>query len=170
MMRLFRTSSRNLRGSVRAAILVVVAALLLFVKLDFDAESSDARPAILSGVAYDRANRSVSIVLHLNDHRPFTLGSLDSGLYVDIENTRLSPELRKRGAQMSGDGLVQVKTQQLDRDTTRVILHLEAIAYLQAVPLKHPSRILVEMTLPDQPLETGDTLSASTALPTLSME
>jgi len=130
-------------------------------KLGLDAEPSSARLATLSGISYDQANRSVSIVLHLNDHRPFTLGRLDSGLYIDIENTRLSTELLANGTRLPSDCPVQVKTQQLRRDTARVIFQFEAIARLQAVQLKDPSRILVEIDLPDQPTETGDSLSAS---------
>jgi hypothetical protein len=130
-------------------------------KLGLDAEPSSARLATLSGISYDQANRSVSIVLHLNDHRPFTLGRLDSGLYIDIENTRLSTELLANGTKLPSDRPVQVRTQQLRRDTARVIFQFDAIARLQAVQLKDPSRILVEIDLPDPPAETGDSLSAS---------
>jgi hypothetical protein len=56
-----------------------------------------------------------------------------------------------------------VKIQQLRKDTARVIFQFDAIARLQAVQLKNPSRIQVEIGLPDQPAETGDTLSASVA-------
>ena len=160
-MRSSNNSKPNLRYCLRAASLSAIATVLLFMKLGLDAEPSRARLATLSGISYDQANRSVSIVLHLDDHRPFTLGKLDSGLYVDIENTRLSPELSAHGAQLPGDRPVQVKTQQLRKDTARVMFQFDAIARLQAVPLKDPSRILVEIDLPDQPTDTGDSLSAS---------
>jgi hypothetical protein len=148
---------------LRAASISAIATLFLFMKMGLDAEPSNARLAILSGISYDQANRSVSIVLHLNDHRPFTLGRLDSGLYVDIENTRLSTELLANGTQLPSGRPVQVKIQQLRKDTARVIFQFDAIARLQAVQLKNPSRIQVEIGLPDQPAETGDTLSASVA-------
>jgi hypothetical protein len=160
-MRSSRDSKPNLRVCSRAASISAIATVLLFMKMGLDAEPSSARLATLSGISYDQANRSVSIVLHLNNHRPFTLGRLDSGLYVDIENTRLSPELLANGAQLPGDRPVQVKTQQLRKDTARVVFQFEAIARLQAVQLKDPSRILVEIDLPDQPTETGNSLSPS---------
>ena len=160
-MRSFKNSKPNLRYYLKAARISALAAMLLFMKLGLDAEPSSARLATLSGISYDQANRSVSIVLHLNDHRPFTLGRLDSGLYIDIENTRLSTELLANGTKLPSDRPVQVKTQQLRRDTARVIFQFEAIARLQAVQLKDPSRILVEIDLPDPPAETGDSLSAS---------
>lgn len=160
-MRTSRDSRPNLRYFLRAASISAIAAMFLFMKLGLDAEPSSARLATLSGISYDQANRSISIVLHLNDHRPFTLGRLDSGLYIDIENTRLSTELLANGTKLPSDRPVQVKTQQLRRDTARVIFQFEAIARLQAVQLKDPSRILVEIDLPDPPAETGDSLSAS---------
>ena len=123
------------------------------------AEPSSARPAVLSGISSDHSNRTISIVLHLNDHRPFTLGRVDSGLYVDIENARLSPELLSSGKKLSAHSLIQVSAQQLRKDTARVILHFDTIARLQAAPLKNPSRILVEIDLPEEP--TKDPLSAS---------
>ena len=162
-MRSARNSKPNLRYSLRAASISAIATVLLFMKMGLDAEPSRARLATLSGISYDQANRSVSIVLHLDDHRPFTLGRLDSGLYVDIENTRLSSELLANGAQLPSDRPIQIKTQQLRKDTARVIFQFDTIAKLQAVQLKDPSRILVEIDLPDQPTETGDSLSASAA-------
>jgi hypothetical protein len=162
-MRSFRDSKPSLGYCLRAASISAIATLFLFMKMGLDAEPSNARLAILSGISYDQANRSVSIVLHLNDHRPFTLGRLDSGLYVDIENTRLSTELLANGTQLPSGRPVQVKIQQLRKDTARVIFQFDAIARLQAVQLKNPSRIQVEIGLPDQPAETGDTLSASVA-------
>ena len=163
-MRSSRNSKSNLGYCLRAASISAIATVLLFMKMGLDAEPSSARRlAILSGISYNQANRSVSIVLHLNDHRPFTLGRLDSGLYVDIENTRLSTELLANGTQLPSGRPVQVKIQQLRKDTARVIFQFDAIARLQAVQLKNPSRIQVEIGLPDQPAETGDTLSASVA-------
>jgi hypothetical protein len=132
-------------------------------KMGLDAEPSRARLATLSGISYDQTNRAVSIVLLLNEHRPFTLGRFDSGLYVDIENTRLSTELLATRGQLPKDRSVQVKAQQLRKDTARVIFQFDAIARLQAVQLKDPSRILVEIDLPDQPTETGSSLSAAAA-------
>ena len=128
MTRSARNSKPNLRYSLRAASISAIATVLLFMKMGLDAEPSRVRLAILNGISYDQANRSVSIVLHLNDHRPFTLGRLDSGLYVDIENTRLSSELLAKGAQLPSDRPVQVKTQQLRKDTARVIFQFDAIA------------------------------------------
>ena len=160
-MRSARNSKPNLRYTWRAASISAIATVLLFMKMGLDAEPSRARLATLSGISYDQANRSVSIVLHLDDHRPFTLGRLDSGLYVDIENTRLSTALVANGAQWPGDRPVQVKTQQLRKDTARVIFEFDAISRLQAVQLKDSSGILVEIDLPEQPTETGDSLSAS---------
>jgi len=160
-MRSSRKSKPSLGYCLRVASISAIATVLFFMKMGLDAEPSSPRLAILSGISYDQANRSVSIVLHLNDHRPFTLGRLDSGLYVDIENTRLSTELLANGAQWPVDRPVQVKTRQLRKDTARVVFQFDAIARLQAVQLKDPSRIVVEIDLPDQPTETGDSLSAS---------
>jgi hypothetical protein len=160
-MRSSRNSKPNLGYCVRVASFSAIATILLFMKMGLDAEPSSVRQAILSGISYDQADRSVSIMLHLNDHRPFTLGRLDSGLYVDIENTRLSTALVANGAQWPGDRPVQVKTQQLRKDTARVIFEFDAISRLQAVQLKDASGILVEIDLPEQPTETGDALSAS---------
>ena len=160
-MRSSRDSKPNLGSCLRAASISAIATVLLFMKMGLDAEPSRARLATLSGISYDQANRSVSIVLHLNDHRPFTLGRLDSGLYVDVEKTRLSPELLANGAQLPGDRAVQIKTQQLRKDTARVIFQFDAITRIQAAQLKDPSRILVEIDLPDQPTETGDLPSPS---------
>ena len=160
-MRSSRNSKPNLRYSLRAASISAIATVLLFMKMGLDAEPSRARLATLSGISYDQTNRSVSVVLHLDEHRPFTLGRLDSGLYVDIENTRLSTELLATGGQLPRDRSVQVKTQQIRKDTARVIFQFDAIARLQAVQLKDPSRILVEIDLPDQPTETGSSLSAA---------
>jgi AMIN domain len=165
-MRLSRTSRPNLRYCLSAAGISAIATLLLLVSIELNAEPSNTRLAILSGIRYNQTNRSVSIVLHLNDHRPFTLGRLKSGLYVDIEDTRLSPELMASGVQLPSDSLVQVKTRQLRKDTARVIFHFDTIASLQAVPLSDPARILVEIDLPDQSTETGDSLSASATSPT----
>jgi hypothetical protein len=134
------------------------------VNIGSNAEPSSGRLAILSGISYNQADHSVSIVLHLNDHRPFTLGRLDSGLYVDLENTQLSPELLASSTQPS-NRLIQVKARQLRKDTARVVLSFEAIARFQAVPLRDPSRILVEIDLPDPSTETGDSLSASATCP-----
>ena len=164
-MRSSRTSKPNLGYCLRVASISAIATVLLLVNMGLDAEPSSARLAILSGISYDQANRSVSIVLHLNHHRPFTLGSLDSGLFVDIENTRLSRELLASGTGLPSDSLVQVKTQQLRKDTARVVFQFDAIARLQAVHLKDPSRILVEIDLPDPSPETGDSLSASATCP-----
>ena len=160
-MRSARNSKPNLRYTWRAASISAIATVILFMKMGLDAEPSRARLATLSGISYDQANRSVSIVLHLDDHRPFTLGRLDSGLYVDIENTRLSSELLATGRELPGDRAIQVKTQQLRKDTARVIFQFDAITRIQAAQLKDPARILVEIDLPDQPTETGDLLSAS---------
>jgi hypothetical protein len=160
-MRSSKNSKPNRGYSLRVASVSAIATVLLFMKMGLDAGPANARPAILSGISYNQANRSVSIVLHLNDHRPFTLGRLDSGLYVDIENTRLSTELLTNGTRFPSDRAVQVKTQQVRKDTARVVFQFDAIARLQAVQLKDPSRILVEIDLPDQPAETGDSLSAS---------
>lgn len=160
-MRSSRTSKPNLGYCLRVARISAVAALLLFVSMGLGAEPSGARPALLNSISYDQADRSVSIVLHLDNNRPFTLGKLDSGLYVDIENTRLSPELLARGTRLLSDSLVQVKARQIRKDTARVIFHFDALARLQAVPLRDPSRILVEIDLPDPSPETGDSLSAS---------
>ena len=162
-MRSRRSSKPNLGYCVRVASISAVATAILFMKLGLDAEPSNPRFAILSEISYDQANRSVSIALHLNAHRPFTLGRLESGLYVDIEDTRLSTELLAKGTQLPSDRLVQIKTQQLRKDTARVIFQFDAIARLQAVQLKDPSRILVEIDLPDDPADTGDSLSASAA-------
>ena len=116
------------------------------------AEPSTTRPAVLSGISFDHANHTVSIVLHLNDHRPFTLGRVDSGLYVDIENARLSPELLSSSKKLSAHSLIQVSARQLRKDTARVILHFDTIARLQAAPLKNPSRIcLRSICLNSQP-------------------
>ena len=158
-----RNSKPNLRVRLRAASISAIATVLLCMKMGLDAEPSSARLATLSGISYDQANRSISIILHLNDPRPFTLGRLDAGLYVDIEKTRLSPEMLANGAQLPGDRAVQVKTQQLRKDTARVIFQFDAITRIQAAQLKDPARILVEIDLPDQPNETGDSLSASAA-------
>ena len=160
-MRSSKNSKPNLGYSLRFASVSAIATVVLFMKMGLDAEPSNARLAILSGISYNQANRSVSIVLHLNDHRPFTLGRLDSGLYVDIEKTRLSTELLANGTRLPSDRAVQVKTQQVRKDTARVVFQFDAIARLQAVQLKDPSRILVEIELPDQPAETRDSLSAS---------
>jgi hypothetical protein len=65
------------------------------------------------------------------------------------------------GAQWPGDRPVQVKTQQLRKDTARVIFEFDAISRLQAVQLQDSSGILVEIDLPEQPTETRDSLSAS---------
>ena len=156
-----RNSKPNLGSCLRIAGISAVGTVLLFMKIGLDAKPSSARLAILSEISYEQANHSVSIALHLNDNRPFTLGRLDSGLYVDIENTRLSTELLANGTQLAGDRSVRVKTQQQRKDTARVIFQFDAIARLQAVQLKDPSRILVEIDLPDQPTEVGDSLSAS---------
>jgi hypothetical protein len=51
--------------------------------------------------------------------------------------------------------------QQLRKDIARVILHFDAIARLQAAPLKNPSRILVEIDLPEEPTSDPQTASAS---------
>ena len=166
-MRSSRNSTPNLGYCLRVANFSVVATVVLFMKMGLDAEPSSARLAVLSGISYDQANRSVSIVLHLNDHRPFTLGKLDSGLYVDIEHTRLSATLLANGAQWSGDRPVQVKAQQLRKDTARVVFQFDAITRLQAVQLKDPSRIQIEIDLPDQPTETEDSPSAAATSYTL---
>ena len=160
-MRSCRNSKPNLRVYLRAVTIAAILTVLLFTKMGLDAEPSSPRLATVSGISYDQANRSISIILHLNDHRPFTLGRLDSGLYIDIENARLSPELLANGAQLPGDRPVQVKTQQLRKDRARVIFQFDAITRIQAAQLKDPSRILVEIDLPDQPSETEDLLSAS---------
>jgi len=164
-MRSSETSKPNLGYFLRAASISAIATLLLLVNMGLEAEPSNARLAILSGISYNQANRSVSIVLHLNDRRPFTLGRLDSGLYVDIENTQLSQELLTSGTRLPSNSLVQVKARQLRKDTARVFFHFDAIARLQAVQLKDPSRILVEIDLPDPPTETEDALSASATSP-----
>jgi len=166
-MRSSRTFKPNLGNCLRASSISAVAALLLLVSTGLGADASSARLAILSGISYDEADRSVSIVLHLDDNRPFTLGKLDSGLYVDIENTRLSPKLLASGTGLPSDSLVQVKTRQIRKDTARVVFHFDALARLQAVPLRDPSRILVEIDLSDPSAESGDSLSASAASPTL---
>ena len=160
-MRSSKNSKPNLGYSLRFASVSAIATVVLFMQMGLDAEPSNARLAILSGISYNQANRSVSIVLHLNDHRPFTLGRLDSGLYVDIEKTRLSTELLANGTRLPSNRAVQVKTQQVRKDTARVVFQFDAIARLQAVQLKDPSRILVEIELPDQPAETRDSLSVS---------
>jgi hypothetical protein len=160
-MRSSRNSKPNLGYRLRVSSISAIATVLFFTKMGLDAEPSRVRLAILSAISYDQANRSVSIVLHLNDHRPFTVGRLDSGLYVDIENTRLSPDLLANGAQWPKDRPIQIKTQQLRKDTARVVFQFDAIARLQAVQLKNPSRILVEIDLPDQPTAAGESLSAS---------
>jgi hypothetical protein len=156
-----RPSQPNLGNCLRVASTSAVAALLLFVNMGLDAEPSRARLAILSSISYDQADRSVSIILHLDDHRPFTLGKLDTGLYLDIENTRLAPELLAGDTRLPSNSEVQVKTHQLRKDTARVVFHFDALARIQAVPLKAPSRILVEIDLPELSTETGDSLSAS---------
>ena len=164
-MRSSGTTKPNLGYCLRAASISAIAALLLLVNIGSNAEPSGARLAILSGISYNQADHSVSIVLHLNDHRPFTLGRLDSGLYVDLENTQLSPELLASGTQLPSNSLIQVKARQLRKDTARVVLSFEAIARFQVVPLRDPSRILVEIDLPDPSTETGDSLSASAICP-----
>lgn len=150
---------------MKVASILVLATLLLLMTMGLDATPSSAKLAVLSSISYNQADRSVSIVLHLNDHRPFTLGKLDTGLYVDIENTQLSPELQVSDPQVPGDRVIQVKARQLRKDTTRVAFHFEAIARIQAVPLKDPSRILVEIDLPEPSSVAGDSLSASRFLP-----
>ena len=157
-MRLSETSRPPLFYCLRAASIVALATLLLVGKETF-AEPSSTRPAVLSGISSDHSNRTISIVLHLNDHRPFTLGRVDSGLYVDIENARLSPELLSSGGKLSAHSLIQISARQVRKDTARVILHFDTITRLQAAPLKNPSRILVEIDLPEEP--TKDPLSAS---------
>lgn len=164
-MRSSRTSRPNLGYCLKVASIPVLATLLLLMTMGLDATPSTAKLAVLSGISYNQADRSVSIVLHLNDHRPFTLGKLDTGLYVDVENTRLSPELLVSGTQVPVDSAIQVKARQLRKDTTRVAFHFEAIARIQAVPLKDPSRILVEIDLPEPSSGAGDSLSASGSLP-----
>jgi hypothetical protein len=146
---------------LRVAGNVALATFLLVAKGSFAAEPSSAQPAVLSGISYDHCDRTVSIVLHLNDQRPFTLGRVDSGLYVDIENARLSPQLRSSGKKLPAHSLIQVSVQQLRKDIARVILHFDAIARLQAAPLKNPSRILVEIDLPEGPTSDRQTASAS---------
>jgi hypothetical protein len=149
-MRSSETFKPTLSYCLRAAGIVALAMLLLVDKGSF-AEPSSAKPAVLSGISYDHCDRTVSIVLHLNDQRPFTLGRADSGLYVDIENARLSPQLQYSRKKLPAHSLIQVSVQQLRKDTARVILHFDAIARLQAAPLKNPSRILVEIDLPEEP-------------------
>src|SRR5262245_58266807 len=139
----FRTSRASYGVSA------VVATLLLLLDLRHDADASNARMAILNGIRYNQADRSVSVVLELSEHRPFILGRLDEGFYVDIENTRLSAALLASGAQLPSNSLIQVKTRQLRTDTARIVFHFDALARLQAVPLKNPSRILVEIDLPE---------------------
>ena len=158
-------ASKPNRGYFLKAISIVALATLLFVHKGFVAEPTSARPAVLSGISYDHANRTVSIVLHLNDHRPFTLGRVDSGLYVDIENARLSPELLSSGKKLSAHSLIQVSARQLRKDTARVILHFDTITRLQAAPLKNPSRIVLEIDLPEEPTNTKDSQSASASSP-----
>jgi len=140
---------------------IVALSTLLSVHQGLVAEPSSARPAVLCGISYDHANRTVSIVLHLNDHRPFTLGRVDSGLYVDIENARLSPELLSNSKKLSAHNLIQVSARQYRKDTARVILHFDTIARLQAAPLKNPSRILLEIDLLEEPTNTKDPLTAA---------
>ena len=152
--RSFRTSRPSYRMSA------AVATLLILLDLRHDADGASARMAILNGIRYNQADRSVSIVLELSEHRPFILGRLDAGLYVDIENTRLSSALLANGAQLPSNSLIQVKTRQLRADTARIVFHFDALARLQAVPLKNPSRILVEIDLPEQPTSSADSLSA----------
>jgi hypothetical protein len=146
---------------LKVASFPVVATLLLVTTKGLDATPSSPKLAVLSSISYNQAEGSVSIFLHLNDHRPFTIGNLDSGLYVDIENTKVSPELLARGTQVPSDSAIQLKAWQLRQDTVRVSFHFEAIARVQALPLKDPSRILVEIDLPDSSLETTEALSAS---------
>jgi hypothetical protein len=147
---------------LKVASIPVVATLLLLMTLGLDATPSTPKLAVLGSISYNQVEGSVSIVLHLNDHRPFTIGNLDSGLYVDIENTQLSPELLASGTQVPSDSAIQLKAWQLRQDTARVSFHFEAIARVQAIPLKDPSRILVEIDLPETSTEVGDSLSAST--------
>ena len=154
------TSRPPLFSCLRAAGIVALATLLLVDKGSF-AEPASTRPTVLSGISYDHCDRTVSIVLHLNDQRPFTLGRVDSGLYVDIENARLAPELLSSGKKLSAHSLIQVSVHQLRKDTARVILHFDAIARLQAAPLKNPSRILVEIDLPEEPTRDPQSDSAS---------
>lgn len=163
-MRSSETSRPSLGFCLRAAGLIALATLL-FVDRGLVGEPSTARPAVLSGISFDHANNTVSIVLHLNDHRPFTLGRVDSGLYVDIENARLSPELLSSSKKLSAHSLIQVSARQLRKDTARVILHFDTIARLQAAPLKNPSRIVLEIDLPEQPTNTKDPQSASASSP-----
>jgi hypothetical protein len=153
-MRLSKASERKLLYCLITAGILAIATRLLPASVGLCAEPANARLAILDSIGYDQANRSVSIVLRLSDQRPFRLGRLDAGLYIDIANARLSPQLQTNGTQLPSNSLVQVETQQLRKDTARVAIIFDSIARLQAVQLKDPSRILVEIELPDSPTET----------------
>jgi hypothetical protein len=144
------SSTRKLACCLAVATIPAMATILSFPNSRAHSDASNARMAILNGIRYNQADRSVSIVLELSEHRPFILGRLDAGLYVDIENTRLSPALLASGAQLPSNSLIQVKTRQLRTDTARIVFQFDALARLQAVPLKNPSRILVEIDLPEQ--------------------
>ncbi|MCI0422918.1 MAG: AMIN domain-containing protein [Acidobacteria bacterium] len=158
MMRSPKTSKTKLRPFLVAASISATAALLLLGNMGLDADTPSTRLAILSGIRYDQADRTVRIVLDLNDHRPFTLGRLNgaAGLYLDIENTRLSSELRAGGPRLPSDSLIQVRARQIRRDTARVVFHVDSIARLQAVQLEEPCRIVVEMDLPSQSTPIAD--------------
>lgn len=66
-------------------------------------------------------------------------------VFVDIENARLSGELRKEPIQVSKGYLRSIRVGQFDKQTSRVVLDLERIRNVSVFYLSEPDRIVMDV-------------------------
>lgn len=66
-------------------------------------------------------------------------------VFVDIENARLSRELRKESIQVSKGYLRSIRVGQFDKQTSRVVLDLEKIRNVSVFYLSDPDRIVMDV-------------------------